>query len=91
MTVDYSHNTKYAQNGLTNPIVSRCVCGHVLEWHYALGRSEKDGSTGFLFRSPHANRCPSNTCECSQPQWDGKEPAKLPNLLVQRDAASPAA
>ena len=92
MSVDYSHNHLYRQTGTTNPVVSRCVCGHVLEWHYRLRLNDKGTDMGFAFRALDANRCPSNTCDCSTPKWDGQEPAKLPNLLAtERDAETPAA
>lgn len=90
--IDYSHNPSYAPNGVTTPTVSRCTCGHVLEFHYKLLMSQQRGSMVPAFRHASADRCPSSACDCTTPQWDGEKPAKLPNLVATRsDQAAPAA
>lgn len=82
--VDYSHNPGYAKsaNGKETPIVSRCVCGHILEWHFRLVLSTQWGGMSPAFRHENADTCPAtaNGCPCTVPEWDGQEPAKLPAL-----------
>lgn len=85
--IDYSHNPKYYADGKHTPVVSRCVCGHVLEWHYLVLPNSSPA-----YRHHNANRCPSGSCDCTTPLWDGEPPAKLPNIAATRsDAAVPAA
>ena len=90
--IDYSHNKKYSPNGVTTPTVSRCVCGHVLEWHFKVIKSENAYVMSPAYRHPNADTCPSNTCDCTQPAWDGNPPAKLPDILATpRSQSVPAA
>ena len=55
------------------PTVSRCVCGHVYEWHYAV---HPEG--GFLLDHRDSNRCADWTCECKRREHDGNDPQQLP-------------
>jgi len=89
---DFSHNALYTPHGTAIPVVSRCVCGHVLEWHYRLILSRAHGGLVPAYRHAQSDRCPSHTCDCPRPQWDGQEPAKLANVLAaQGTPAEPAA
>lgn len=54
------------------PIVRRCVCGHVLDWHWRVGQ------TGGVVLDPvNGPRCADWTCECKKPEHDGNEPEQL--------------
>lgn len=83
MPVDYSHNPGYQKsaNGLQTPTVSRCTCGHVLEWHYRIINSGNLVASP-AFRHQDADTCPATPfgCPCTVPEWDGQPPAKLPAL-----------
>lgn len=79
----------YHADGKHTPAVTRCVCGHVMEWHYKLLKSQ-DGYMSPGFRHQQADTCPSNTCDCSKPEWDGKPAEKLPDVTPRSRKASAA-
>jgi hypothetical protein len=54
------------------PVVRRCVCGHVYEWHWFVGKTG-----GVIMSTEHGNRCPAWTCDCVKAIWDGADPKRL--------------
>lgn len=69
----YPENPAYKQFGTELQTVTRCVCGHVMEWHYCVGEHG-----GMLFKH-------DPDCECSTAEWDGEEPAQLPSVKSWAD------
>ena len=63
----------YKPYGTSLQWVTKCVCGHAMEYHFHI---PPDGIP--RYNNPEFNdRCPHGRCECTQPVHDGGEPRQL--------------